>query len=204
MINPGYNLSAKDYLALEDLRRSHVYGSYLKSIAYSPAFKTIMKIHIENVDIKDDITRLKQQGQLPEGISGDALNGLFKQSLGAMAMGIVADTILLKELENVNIDEVILGLKKDSDISYLLGTADKKFYEKAADLLDKGKINESTLEYRGLMAYLRTHKLNKKEKTDVKSTLLPTQNEPMKLKNKVKLKAETKIEPDLSSNNIRI
>ena len=164
MINLGYGLSIKDTEELKKFKESSAYGSYLKAISTSPAFRIIMKEHIDGVDVTEDVKELKTQGKLPDTVNPKALSDLFKQSLGKLAMCLVADSIILKEIEAVKIAEVVEGLSGDNDITYLLGKADKKYYEQASKLVEQDKLNENSIGYRGLIAYLKHNDKLKIEK----------------------------------------
>lgn len=155
MVNIGYGLSIKDAEELKKFKGSAAYGSYLKAISTSPAFKLIMKEHIDGIDVSEDIKTLKNQGKLPDGVNPKALSDLFKQSLGKMAICLVADSIILKELEDIKVEEVIKDLSNNAEITYLLGKADKKFYEQAYKLAEQGSIDENSVGYKGLTTYLK-------------------------------------------------
>lgn len=157
MINPGYKISTKEEDEMREFRNSAAYGTYLKAISSSPAFASVMREHIQNVNIAEDIRILKTEGKLPDNVSAKALNELFKQSLSKMAIGLVADTIILKELEDARLSEVMNGLKQDSDVVYLLGEADQKYYVQAAKMLEQGKIGKESVAFRGLMAFMKKH-----------------------------------------------
>ena len=176
MINPGYKLSVSDIKELKDFKKSEAYSTYLKAISQSPAFVAIMDEHINNVDISKDIDDLKQEGKLPSTISTKSIAGLFKTSLGRMAICILADSIILKELEECKVESVIADLKKDSDIIYLLGQADKKYYIQAATLAEAGKLDSTSLAFRGLMAYMKLHQDEFKEPQDACDNLLEEDN----------------------------
>jgi hypothetical protein len=166
MINNGYSLSVKDFAEFHEFKKSAAYGAYLKSISNSPAFKTIMNEHIDNINITEDIKKLKNEGKLPDSVSAKSLSDLFKQSIARMAICITADSIILKELEENKIEEVIQSLTEESDITYLLGKADPKYYEQAARMLEQGKLDQGSL---GLKDYSHTCakmvNLRKKSKT---------------------------------------
>lgn len=163
MINPGYKLSINEIKTLKEFKNSEAYSTYMKSISQSPAFVALMNEHINNVDISSDVEQLKQEGKLPSTITAKSMSGLFKKSLSRMAINILADSIILKELEDCKVEEVTSELKKDSDIIYLLGHADKKYYIQAARLAENGKLSPDDLAYRGLMAFM---KLNENEFTE--------------------------------------
>lgn len=155
MIKTGYTLTAKDVMKLNQFKNSTAYGTYIKSIIDSPIYISMLKKHVKNVDIKPDIVRLQSDGRLPENASSDVLNKLFKDSISRMAINLVADTVLLKEIEDKNVDDVVSGLKEDSNCTYLLGLADDKYYREAEKLLEQGRIGRGDLAYRGLVAWMK-------------------------------------------------
>ena len=155
MINQGFALTIDDAEEMKKFKESSAYGNYLKSISKSPAFQLIMKEHINNVDVNEDLKNLRNQGKIPDGVNTKALSDLFKQSLSKMAIGLVADSVLLKEIEEVQVKEVIEGISAESDIQYLLGKADKKYYEQASKLIESRNLSEDSLGYRGLMTYIK-------------------------------------------------
>jgi len=160
MISTGYYLTTKDFADFKAFKESSAYATYLKSISSSPAFKTIMNEHVNNVDITDDVKKLKTEGKLPDSVSAKALSDLFKQSIARMAICVVADSIILKELEDSKFQDVMDSLTEESDIAYLLGKADPKFYEQAKQLLNQGKLATNTMGYKGLECYLKQQKFN--------------------------------------------
>lgn len=168
MINPGYKITVEDFKTLTEIKKSSVYGVYLKSIAASPVYKSIMSNHINNINVVPDIDNFKKLGLIPKDASSDVINDIFKQTLNKMAISLVADSIILKELEDINIDEIIRDLKDDSELTYLMGLANEKYYDKAQTLLDSGEIDENSLEFKGLLAFNKIKKnkptKNKKEK----------------------------------------
>jgi len=163
MINLGYTITVKDAEDMKKFKESAAYGSYLKSIASSPAFKAIMNEHIKNVDVTEDIKTLKTQGKIPDTVNPKALSDLFKQSLQNMAICLVADSVILKELEDVKMEEIISNLNNESEITYLLGKADKKYYEQASKLMEEDKLQENSVSYRGLMNYLKQNNITVKK-----------------------------------------
>lgn len=155
MLSTGYKLSAKDTQKLKEFKKSSAYGTYLKAITNSPIFVAIVNEHIKNVDITDDVTRLQNEGEISSEISADALSQLFKASIRRMAINVAADTILLKEIEDKNIDDVLNDVRTDCDIVYILGLADEKYYKEAQRLLEQGKIDEDDVAFLGLMNWLK-------------------------------------------------
>lgn len=155
MLSTGYKLTAKDTQKLKEFKKSSAYGTYLKAIKDSPIFVAIVNEHIKNVDISDDVVRLQNEGEISSEISADALSQLFKASIRRMAINIAADTILLKEIEDKNIDDVLNDVRSDCDIIYILGLADEKYYKEAQRLLEQGKIDEDDVAFLGLMNWLK-------------------------------------------------
>lgn len=158
MINKGYSLSVKDFTEFHNFKKTAAYSSYLRAISGSPVFKSIMNEHIENIDISEDVKKLKNDGRLPDTVSDKALAELFKQSVSRMAICILADGIILKELEDNNIEETLQKLTTESDITYLLGKSDMKYYEQAARMVEEGKIDKTSLAFQGLVSYLKQNK----------------------------------------------
>jgi hypothetical protein len=176
MINLGYGLSIKDAEELKKFKGGISYGNYLKSISMSPAFKLIMKEHIDGVDISEDIKTLKNQGKLPDAVNPQAMSDLFKQALSKMAICLVADSIILKELEDVKIEEILSNLNSETEINYLMGKADKIYYEQALKLYEQnGKfssLKKDTLKEHKIQPIIE-HKtqstIEPKHKTDLES-----------------------------------
>lgn len=155
MINVGFKLTAKDLKKLAEFKHSVAYGTYLKCIKSSPVFVSIMKEHSDKINIDSEVARLKAEGQLPEGIAPEAITSLFKQSISRMIINIVADTVILKELEDKTTDDVLHEIKDDVNILYLTGMADAKYYKEAQKLLEDGKLDRDDVAYRGLMCWMK-------------------------------------------------
>lgn len=155
MIDAGFKLTAVETRKLDEFKNTAAYGTYLKSIKSSPAYSAMVREYVKNIDIKDDIVRLQSDGYLPDSVSPDTLNTLFKQSISRMAINIVADTVILLELEQKRVDDVIHNITSDADIIYLLGTADEKYYKEAEKLLEEGKLEKDTVAYRGLVNWYK-------------------------------------------------
>lgn len=174
MIQLGYSLSVQDYNEFKEFKESSAYGSYLTTIANSPIFKTILNEHINNIDITPDIKYLKDKNLIPDSINTKLLNDIFKQTIKKTAVCISADSVILKELEDVKISDLISDLSAESEMNYLLGKADKKYYEQADKLLKQNKIDENSVVYKGLINYMKLNNVNKLElpKTKKKETKL--------------------------------
>jgi len=165
MINTGFKLSAKEILKLKDFKHSAAYSTYLKCIKSSPVYVSIMKEHSDKINIEEDVARLKSEGQLPEGIPAETLSSLFKLSISRMAINLIADTIILKELEDKAVDDVMQGISNDANLLYLTGMAEEKYYKEAQKLLEEGKLDKDDVAYRGLIAWMkREEKLPKDNK----------------------------------------
>ena len=154
MINRGFKIKAEDIKKLNELKKSQAYSSYIKGIANSPLYVGMVKEHIENIDIKSDVKRLKSEGLLPDNITESNLNDLFKTTLIRLALNIVSDAIILKELEDINIDNVISEIQMEADIVYLMGLADDKYYTEAKQMVENGIVNKNDLIFKGLMAHM--------------------------------------------------
>jgi hypothetical protein len=200
MINLGYGLSIKDAEELKKFKGGISYGNYLKSISMSPAFKLIMKEHIDGVDISEDIKTLKNQGKLPDAVNPQAMSDLFKQALSKMAICLVADSIILKELEDVKIEEILSNLNSETEINYLMGKADKIYYEQALKLYEQNKLKEDSVAYRGLLRY---YKQNGKFSSLKKDTLKEHKIQPI-IEHKTQSTIEPKHKTDLESDDITL
>jgi len=166
MIDAGFKLTAVETRKLDEFKTSAAYGTYLKAIKASPIYSTIVREYVKNVDIKADLVRLQSDGTLPDGISLDTMNNLFKQSISRMAINMMADAVILVELEKKRVDDVIHEIRSDSDVIYLLGTADEKYYKEAEKLLEEGKLDKDTVAYRGLVNWYKLREKLPKTKND--------------------------------------
>jgi cytochrome c-type biogenesis protein CcmE len=155
----------------------------------------IMNEHISNVDISDDVKRLKNQGRLPDTLDANALSELFRRSLAKMAIGIVADSVVVREIEENKIEEVLKNIKDDSDVIYLMGKADEKYYRRAEAMVQEGKLDVNSLAFRGLMAFV------KQNEGWVKDAL---NEEGKKEKKKVRKSTPKKTEKKVATQNIDI
>jgi len=165
MINIGYALNIDDSTKFRELRQSDMYNLYLKSVANSPAYRILIKEHIKDINVAEDIDRLKKEGTLPESVSTTLLNDIIKKTMDRMAVNIVSDTIILRELEEVRIDKVINELTEDINTVYLLGLADKKYYEEASELRSQGKIDIDDIRTRGLIEWEKRNKIVKHDQS---------------------------------------
>ena len=155
MINTGFKLTAKDLKKLSEFKHSAAYSTYLKCIKSSPVYVSIMKEHSDKVNIEDDVNRLKSDGLLPDNISADTLSSLFRLSISRMAINLIADAVILKELEDKSVDDVIHDIREDANILYLTGMAEDKYYKEAEKRLEEGQLKRDDVAYRGLMAWMK-------------------------------------------------
>ena len=197
MINPGYKISAEEEKELRNFRSSIAYGTYLKSISDSPAFAAIMRDHIQNINIESEVKILQKENKLPDGINSKALNAIFKEALTKMAIGLVADTIILKELEDLRLSEVLNHIRSDSDIVYLLGAAEPKYYDQAQKRVRQGKIDRGSAAFQGLVAYM---KKNKKDISGIVDDI--NAKEEKRQYNETQPVEKEKTTADISSNDI--
>ena len=178
MINTGFKLSAKDIVKLKDFKHSAAYSTYLKCIKSSPVYTSIMKEHTDKINIEEDVNRLKSEGQLPDNVPAESLSTLFKLSISRMSINLIADAIILKELEDKEVDDVIQGISNDANLLYLTGMAEEKYYKEAQKLLEEGKLDKDDVAYRGLIAWMkRVEKLPKSQNKilkEAKETPTPT------------------------------
>ncbi|GAG37222.1 unnamed protein product, partial [marine sediment metagenome] len=152
MVNSHCSLSIKDMEAYQKMKDSTMYRDYIQDIVHSPLFRVITKEHIKYIDIKEDVAKLKEEVSLtPEN-----LNTVFKNALTKMAIGLVADTIVMKEIIDVGIQDTKDDLDDNFKIKYLMGLADKKYYVRADKILKKNPDTDGIL-YKGLVEYTKRH-----------------------------------------------
>lgn len=194
MITAGYKLKVEDVIAFKNLKNSASYAIYVNSILNSPAYVTLMKEHINNVDISKDLESLKAEKLIPQECSSEKLNTIFKTTLSKLVLSICADSIILKELESKNIDDISSDMEADATSIYLLGLAPELYYKSAKEKLENGEVDENDILTKGLIEF------NKRQE---KIGKLP------KIQNKKENKVTVNIKPknktiDLSGSNIQI
>jgi len=161
MINAQYAMSIEDLKRFDDLKESSAYREYIKTLVGSPIFKKIAEEHIQNIDATNDIKTLQDELKL----TPSELNKVFKNTLQKMVISIMADTILMKEIAEVGVNDVKDGLETDFKITYLLGLADVKYYRKAEEILKENPDTNSVI-YRGYVAY-KARNPGKKERVEL-------------------------------------
>ena len=197
MIHSTFALTPKDTQVFKDMKCSVAYREYVKSILESPIFMKVAQENLNDIDIKKDIENLMEEAKH----TPTELNRLFKKALSKMAIGIVADTLILQELSAVKIEDVRDELSEDFKISYLLGLADEKYYKKAEDKLKK-EPNSNSVMYKGLIEYYkRTGKL---ESTTDEFEMISDNYEPPKKENTKNPKSNEKKQLDIEGSDIRL
>ena len=198
MIDKGFYINIQDEEKLIEFKGTHVYSEYLKSIHNSPAFSTIIREHIQNVDIKKEINILKADGKLPDTLKSTTLSDLFKSTLTYLAIRIMADSIILKELEDKKVDDVINDMAKDQTVTYVLGLANPEYYKRAEIGVKSGKIGKNTATYKGLVNYLKINGSTTESLTEIE--------EPKKLKKKTPIitKEDLSFKMDIDDDDIRL
>jgi len=155
MINGHFGISVTDIEKFHELKRSAVYSEYMQGIVNSPIMAEIINEHIEGLDVEDDIKKLKNMNA-----SVTDFSNIFIDTIKKMANRIVADTIILKELSDISIQDVKDDLTQDFKIKYILGLADSTYYKQAEQVL-KNKPDKNSVLYYGLLEfYKRDKKIN--------------------------------------------
>jgi len=165
MVNIGYKLTEKDSKKLKQFKTTHAYSNYLKSISNSPLYSLLLKEHVNNIKIEPDIIKLKKEGKISLDIAEKEISELFNYTISRLSVSLVADAVILKELEDLNVDDIINNIEKEADIIYLLGLAEEKYYKEAEKMIKIGEVNENDLTFKGLVAYLERKKILPKNVT---------------------------------------
>lgn len=150
MIHSSFALTPKETKMFEDLKSSVAYREYVRSVLESPVFMKVAQENLNDVDIKKDIELLMEEAKH----TPSELNRLFKKAMSKMAIGIVADTVLLQELSAIKIDEAQADIAQDFKVAYLLGLAEEKYYKQAETKL-KVEPDKNSVLYRGLIEYYK-------------------------------------------------
>jgi len=146
-MNKQYIMSLSDIDKFKKVKESSLYKDYINTIINSPILLNIANDHIKHVDITEDMEFII--GKTP---NAKKLNTLFKDTLKNMAINIVADTLILKDIVDVSFENSTSELEIDFKIKYLMGLADETFYEKAKLVIDKNP-DTSSLIYIGYAEY---------------------------------------------------
>lgn len=196
MVNSHFKLSVRDTHDFGEMKDSVMYKDYIRSLIDSPIWSAIAREHIEDIDITDDIKKLMSEAKL----TASELNSLFKRAIRRTVVGIMADTIILKEISDASIDDVKEDLEKDFKIKYLIGMADDRYYQEAEHKLSENPDTNSVL-YRGLVEYYkRTGKISATEENPM--TML--ESKPTKPTSPKKRSKKDKVHSiDIESDDIR-
>jgi len=155
MINGQFALSLNDMTKFKELKDSVTYRSYIQEIVKSPVYKQVAQEHIDNVDVSEDIAKIKDKIEL----SPQVLSKIYKGAISKMAVSIIADTIILKELSELRLENAKTSMedvKTDMDEGFLeiflMGFAPKEYYTKAEQRL-KAKPDSNSVLYKGLIEF---------------------------------------------------
>lgn len=166
-------LSTGDIEKLDRLKSSSNYRDYMNGIADSPIFSKIVKNCVENVNISEDIDKI-----IKSGLSSTEVNTIFISSLKSILVRAVADTIIMKELCDITVDDVVNNLSDNFKVKYLLGDADEKYYQDAEKILNT-KPDSNSLMYKGLMNfYKKSNKISKLEDITFKTEYTEEKTKP--------------------------
>jgi hypothetical protein len=195
MINSEYSMTIKDMETYKEMKDSPMYRDYIQEMINSPIFRMITKEHISDIDISNDIENLKNSMKMTPA----ELNKVFKQSLTKMALGIAADTVIMKEIAELNVADVSAVVNDNFNIKYLCGMAEHKYYAKAKELLKETPDTNSVM-YKGYVEYLKIKDKLPKDKTlssiTAKSKKTPT------IKREVRSNSKKSSKIDINSSNI--
>ncbi len=172
MINSQYNLTLQDIGTFKKLKDSSTYRTYIQGIIKSPVYKQIAQEHINNIDVSADITKLKEKMEL----SPQALSKIYKSAISKMAVSIIADTVILKELSELRMENAkasMKDIKTDMDEgfleSFLIGMAPSEFYVKAEQKLKK-KPDANSVLYKGLIEFKKLHSTEGSNLSEIEGT----------------------------------
>jgi len=152
MINGHLILSIEDTKKFKEVKKSPIYSDYLHTVIKSPLMNEIIQEHIEDLDVIEEIRKLKTMNASEKDFAN-----IFKDSLSKIAKRIVADTIIMKELTELSIEEVKSELLDNFKIKYILGLAEKTYYDKAKLIL-KNKPDTESILYQGLIEFNKKNK----------------------------------------------
>jgi len=195
-MNKQYIISANDVAKFKEIKETSLYKDYINTIVGSPILINIANEHIKNIDITDDIDSIF--GKNPT--NAKKLNTLFKDTLKNMAINIVADALIIKDIADVGFENSIDEIETNFKIKYLMGLADEKYYIDAKKLIDETSDTTSSA-YIGYIEYqkrinsgtLKTFKIDDIKKVDKQVKIK---------KDKETTKAPSRKTVDISSNDI--
>jgi len=150
MINKQYSMSTQDIANFKKLKESSLYKSYINDIINSPILLNVANEHVKNIDITDDVERILSENSL----TSKQLNTLFKDSIKATAINMIADALIVKDIVDVSFADAADDLEENFKVQYLLGQADESFYIKAEKLIQANPDTNSLI-YKGYMEYIK-------------------------------------------------
>ncbi len=193
MLNKQYVMSKDDVEKFKQLKNSALYKDYINTVVTSPVLLNVAKEHISNIDITEDIEAiLSEKSYTPK-----QLNAIFKETIEKTAVSMVAETLILKDIVDVNFKDSVEDLEDNFKVSYLLGLADESFYLKAKAIIGTKDFDTDSLIYKGYAEYLKNKK-NGIVKTSTLNVLFKPskdETEAKTLKTKTK-KSQKKIDID--------
>lgn len=192
MINSQFSLDINTVQEYKKLKKTPMYTDYIKTITSSPIFGSTLSEHIKDIDITEDIKKYKDT-------SPSQLNNAVKSIMTKLAINIIADTIILRELAECKINDVSKSLSEDFSAKYVMGLADDSHYKQAEELLSKvTSIDKSSVIYIGLIEYKKRNGLIK-----TAAGLTTTKKEKEKEK-EIKVVETSPVELDIDSNDISL
>jgi len=159
MISKQYSMSADSITKFKEIKETSLYKDYINTIINSPTLLNIANEHIKNIDMTDDIDELISKSHT----SAKKLNTLFKDTLKNMAINIVADTLIIKDITDLGFDDAVDELEDNFKVKYLLGLADEEYYKRAEKVIEENP-DTSSIVYMGYVEYKKrkeTDTLNK-------------------------------------------
>ena len=144
-----YIMSVDDIAEFQELKETSLYKDYINTIINSPIFIAIANDHVKNIDITDDIEKIMANGSM----TASKFNKLFKDNIKNMAISIVADSLILKDIIDVNFEDTVEDLDNNFKTKYLLGLADEQYYLEAKEEIETNNPDTTSLLYQGYMAY---------------------------------------------------
>jgi len=116
-----------------------------------------------------------------------------------MAINIVADTLIIKDIIDVSFDDCVKEIEDNFKVKYLLGLADKVFYDKAQLLIEDDQLLSTPI-YTGFAEYKK--RIDKKNISNLKiDEIMPKEKTKPIRKTTTKSTSSKKI-VDITSNDI--
>lgn len=195
-----YNMSTDDTAKFKDIKESSLYKDYINSIVASPIFVNIANEHIKHIDITNDLDDILGKNNS----HSKKLNTLFKDTLKNMAINMVADTLIIKDIIDVGFDDCLQDLENNFKVKYLLGLADEEDYNNAKIMIDNVP-DTSSIAYIGYVEYqkrVNNKTLNSYKIEDIKPKKSAKTKVIKDTAEKTSAKTSKKSVVDISSNDI--